>query len=91
MKDKIIKAVIENKSNLLYINLDKNNAYKGWTWDFNIRFPDNKKMSLDLTKEDNLFLLFVLASSWSKSGAWENAAFFTTYLKYYKKNKTELY
>ena len=38
-------------------------------------------MSLDLYKEEDLFLLFVLASAWSRTGQWENAAFFTTYLK----------
>lgn len=48
-------------------------------------------MSLDLKREDDLFLLFVLASSWSKTGPWENAAFFTTYLKVSKKFEIDLW
>ncbi len=48
-------------------------------------------MKLDLNEEDDLFLLFVLASSWSKTGPWENAAFFTTYLKLNNKDKIDLW
>lgn len=48
-------------------------------------------MYLDLNIESDLFLLFVLASSWSRTGRWENAANFTTYLKYNKKDSINLW
>ncbi len=67
MKDKLIKAVIKNKEKLSYINIGKDNKYEGWTSNFNIKLPNNEKMKLDLNEEDDLFLLFVLASSWSKT------------------------
>lgn len=79
--DELITRVIENKEKIVYINLDENNNYRGWITDFNLKLPDESVMSLDLSKDDDLFLLFVLASSWSKTGPWENAAYFVTYLK----------
>ena len=91
MKDKLIKALIKNKEKLSYINISKDNKYEGWTSNFNIKLPNNEKMKLDLNEEDDLFLLFVLASSWSKTGPWENAAFFTTYLKLNNKDKIDLW
>ena len=91
MKDKLIKAVIKNKEKLSYINIGKDNKYEGWTSNFNIKLPNNEKMKLDLNEEYDLFLLFVLASSWSKTGPWENAAFFTTYLKLNNKDKIDLW
>lgn len=91
MKNKLITTVIENKDKLSYVNLYDDNSYKGWTADFNIILPDNKKMYLDLNIESDLFLLFVLASSWSRTGRWENAAYFTTYLKYNKKDSINLW
>lgn len=81
VREKLIAAVIKNKDRLPYINLNDNNEYQGWTYDFNIVLPSGIKMCLDLNQENDLFLLFVLAASWSKTGPWENAAFFTTYLK----------
>ena len=91
MKDKLMKAVIKNKEKLSYINISTDNKYEGWTSNFNITLPNNEKMKLDLNEEDDLFLLFVLASSWSKTGPWENAAFFTTYLKLNNKDKIDLW
>jgi len=91
MKHKLINAVIKNKDKLSYINLNENNEYRGWTYDFNITLANGKNMNLDLSQEKDLFLLFVLASSWSKTGPWENAAFFTTYLKISQKDKVELW
>lgn len=91
MKERLIAAVIKNKNTLSYINLNSNNEYQGWTHDFNIVLPSGINMRLDLNKEEDLFLLFVLASSWSKTGPWENAAFFTTYLKESNKAKIELW
>lgn len=86
IKEELIKALIINKDKLTYINLDNENKYNGWVSDFNIVFDNGKNMYLDLSKERDLFLLFVLAASWSKTGPWENAAYFTTYLKYNKKD-----
>lgn len=91
LKDLLIDRVIENKNKLPYINLNIDNTYKGWTENFNIILPDGEKMHLNLNKESDLFLLFVLASSWSKTGRWENSAFFTTYLKYNKKDDINLW
>lgn len=91
MKEKLIQSVIENKDNLIYINLNENHQYKGWTSNFNIKLPNDENMKLDLSKEEDLFLLFVLASSWSKTGPWENAALFTTYLKLSNKDKIKLW
>lgn len=91
MKDQLIQAVINIKDSISYINLNENNQYRGWTYDFNIILPDDRKMYLDLKQEDDLFLLFVLASSWSKTGPWENAAFFTTYLKASRKFELDLW
>ncbi|WKY46113.1 hypothetical protein Q5O14_08495 [Eubacteriaceae bacterium ES2] len=81
MKDKLIEAVINNKNHIPYINLTEDNKYRGWTSDFRISINAEKNMFLDLSKENDLFLLFILASFWSRSTNWENAAFFTTYLK----------
>lgn len=81
MKDKLIGAVIRNKDKIPYINLNEKNQYRGWTANFNILRPCGEAMRLDLRQERDLFLLFVLASAWSKTGPWENAAYFTTYLK----------
>ncbi|WP_243139932.1 hypothetical protein [Romboutsia faecis] len=91
MKDKLINALIKNKEKLSYININKDNKYEGWVYNFNIILPNNENMRLDLSKENDLFLLFVLASSWSKTGPWENAAFFTTYLKMNNKDKFDLW
>ena len=77
--------VISKKNIIPYINLDDKNKYKGWTQDFKIFFPEGNKMTLNLKEKSDLFLLFVLASSWSRTGQWENAAYFVTYLKYEKK------
>lgn len=91
MKNRLITSIIQNKDNLSYINLNKDNSYKGWTSNFSIILPNNEKMHLDLTIESDLFLLFVLASSWSKTGPWENAAYFTTYLKHRKKDDINIW
>lgn len=69
----------------------EDNSYKGWIVDLNIILPGNEKMYLDLNIESDLFLLFILASSWSKTGPWENAAYFITYLKYNKKHNINLW
>ena len=82
MIEELIQKVIESKNKVAYINLDKSNNYKGWVSNFNIVLPKNTIMELDLSKEEDLFLLFVIASAWSRTGKWENAAYFVTYIKY---------
>lgn len=82
MLEKLRNLTIKNELDLSYINLDDKGSYKGWVCDFRLKHkPTNQQIGLDLTKENDLFLLFVLASSWSKTGPWENALFFTAYLK----------
>lgn len=82
MKSKLIELTISNPTNLSYINLDKNNKYRGWVQDFGLKEKSTqRRVGLDLSEENDLFLLFVLASAWSKTGPWENAVYFTTYLK----------
>jgi len=87
--ESLIGAVIEKKNHLSYINLDEDNKYQGWTHDFGLVLPDKKKMELNLHNISDRFLLFVLASSWSRTGQWENATFFVTYLKEQKKHHIE--
>ena len=78
----LAELTVKSRNKFPYINLDKNNNYRGWVADFNLKYlADNSPVSLELHLESDLFLLFVLASAWSKSGVWENAAFFTAYLK----------
>lgn len=85
--NELIEFFLENKRQFGYINLNKENKYDGWVGDFHIKFSGNgQKMSLDLKEEKDLFLLFALAVVWSRTGPWENAAFFVTYLKFYEKN-----
>lgn len=76
----LISAFIREKNNLNYVNLTDDNQYLGWVADFNINYND-QKMYLNLKEENDLFLMFVLALAWSRSGQWENAAYFVTYLK----------
>lgn len=78
----LTENVILNSANLPYINLTERNSYAGWVKDFHI-FDKNThtSVSLDLHNEKDLFLLFVLASCWSRSGQWEWGASFVVYLK----------
>ncbi len=87
--DKLIKTVIAKKDSIPYINLDSSNKYLGWTYDFGLKTPNGEPMRLNLNEESDLFLLFVLASAWSKTGPWENAAYFVTYLKLSAKTDKE--
>lgn len=91
MKDKLVAAVINNKNQIPYINLTEDNKYRGWTSDFRISMNAGENMFLDLSKENDLFLLFILASFWSRSTNWENAAFFTIYLKTNKLDNPDLW
>jgi len=82
MKQRLINAVFVHKNDIAYICLNNENKYSGWTSDFGFELPDGNRMKFDLKDEGQLFLLFVLASAWSRPGRWENAAFFTAYLAY---------
>ena len=87
----LIKKFLESKAQLKYVNLSEDNRYLGWVSNFHIKFSDGNFMSLDLSRENDLFLLFVLAITWSRSGRWENSAFFVTYLKLYEKDSFEFW
>lgn len=91
MIDKLIQATIKNKEVISYINLDENNNYRGWVSNFGFDLPNGDRMCLDLSIDKDLFLLFVLAASWSKTGPWENAAFFTSCLKFYNFDNYQLW
>lgn len=73
------------RSDLPYLNLNKDKTkYMGWVSDFGLCLGSDgtgEPVKLNLNDENDLFLLFVLASAWSRTGKWENAAYFTAYLK----------
>lgn len=55
MIDKLINAVIKNKDKISYINLDENNDYKGWGYDFKIKLFDGGYIingEIDIIKVD---------------------------------------
>ncbi len=71
LKERLIDTLIKNQNELPYVNLDNENKYLGWTSNFNIELVDGVKMFLDLRNEKDLFLLFILASAWSKTDQWK--------------------
>ena len=80
--NRLIQKTIENKEQLPYINLTEEKTYGGWVKDFHIYSKKtHQSIALDLHIENDLFLLFVLASCWSRAGQWENSACFVIYLK----------
>jgi len=79
--NKLITKFLEHKEQLPYANIGSKNEYLGWVNDFKLKDLNNNKIILDLKKENDLFLLFVLAVVWSRTGQWENSAFFVSYLK----------
>lgn len=81
MIEKLILDVIKNEQELSYINV-LNGKYVGWVTDFGITLPNNEKMYLSLKNDNDLFFLFVLASAWSRSDKFENAAYYVSYIKY---------
>ena len=78
----MIELFQKKRDNLSYAN-EKNGTYGGWVTDFHIRFKE-MNMALNLHEEADRFLLFVLAVAWSRTGQWENSAFFVSYLKLVK-------
>jgi hypothetical protein len=87
----LIEKFLLEKHKLPYANIGLNNEYLGWVKDFNLRDFNNNTIGLDLTKDNDLFLLFVLAVVWSRTGPWENSAFFVSYLKTNKKDTIEFW
>ena len=69
------KVLSENADKLAYINLNTTTTpvlYGGWISDFHIYKKSDPKhttpLFLDLYQDNDLFLLFVLASCWSRTG-----------------------
>jgi hypothetical protein len=85
----VIIKFLEEKDSLDYVNLKNDAEYAGWVSNFNIILPNGQDMCLNLKKENDLFLLFVLAVAWSRTGPWENAAYFVTYLKLKNKDNAD--
>lgn len=74
-------------ANPKYDKSTKSYSYGGWISDFKTyNLKTEKKIYLDLSEEKDLFLLFVLASCWSRTGHYESSAYFVTYLKDQKKD-----
>lgn len=85
---KLINTVRQNNKSLPYVNLDDKGNYIGWISDFHIVDKCTKiPMRLNLSLENDLFVLFALASCWSRTGQWENSACFAVYLKMTNKDK----
>lgn len=91
MIDKLIKALIANKEKIWYLCLNENGEYSGLTSDFSYKLPNGENMKLDLNIDGDLFLLFVLASAWSRQGYWEDAILFAGYLKYEDMNDYKIW
>jgi len=88
---KLINELLKNKEKLPYINIGSNNEYLGWVADFKLKHSNNTSICLDLKKENDMFLLFILAIIWSRTGVWENSAFFVSYLKIYEKDSVDFW
>ena len=84
--DELINNFLIFKNELPYANIGENNKYKGWVNNFNLSTSSGQTIKLDLKKDNDLFLLFVLAIVWSRTGQWENSAFFVSYLRINKKD-----
>ncbi|SFD87059.1 hypothetical protein [Thermophagus xiamenensis] len=84
---RLVENFLKHSEKLPYVNIGKNNEYLGWVKDFNLRDSEGRKIFLDLAKEDDLFLLFVLVLGWSRTGPWENAVNLVSYLKINGKDK----
>lgn len=85
----LIDKFLKHKDNLPYANIGHNNKYLGWVEDFHLVDAENNKIELNLKDKNDLFLLFILAVVWSRTGRWENSAFFVSYLKTNKKDTVD--
>ena len=83
-----LKDIIANNPHCLpYANFsvtDTTCSYAGWISNFNIYKRNDtdhaNPYSLNLNNDNDLFLLFVLASAWSRSGPYENALYYILYI-----------
>jgi len=87
----LIEMFIKHKEKLPYANIGLQNKYLGWVTDFNLKDSKGNSIALDLKKENDLFLLFVLAIVWSRTGPWENSAFFVAHLKLNGKDRVNFW
>jgi hypothetical protein len=88
--NKLIEDFYKRSNDLLYSNLNQDKKYAGWVSDFHLKYMKNdEKVFLDLKKENDMFLLFVLAIAWSRSGHWENAPYLVSYIKHSKNDNIE--
>lgn len=79
---KLIRILKENAQRLPYININETGNYAGWVTNFHIYDRATQApVCLNLTDEKDLFILFALASCWTKSGQWQNGACFAIHLK----------
>lgn len=86
--EKLIQIVRKNEKGLPYINLDSSGNYAGWVTDFHMyEKGSGVPVKLDLSAENDMFVLFALASCWSRTGQWQNSACFAVYLKSSEKDK----
>ncbi len=88
---KLTEKFLSKKNELQYLNIGKSNEYLGWVNDFKLKDSKNNSIRLELKKENDLFLLFILAIVWSRTGMWENSAFFVSYLKTTGKDNVEFW
>lgn len=84
--NKLTALFLEHKNSLPYANVSTTGTYLGWVSDFRLNDATGNRIRLDLRDEQDLFLLFVLAVGWSRTGAWENPAFLVAQLKMLKKH-----
>lgn len=87
----LIAKFLDQAKTLPYTNLNANGEYAGWVANFNVPLNDGSVLGLDLKKEKDLFLLFVLASAWSRTGPWENAVYFVVWMKLFQKDLPALW
>lgn len=78
----LMDAFHQDKEQLPYVTLKADGSYAGWVSDFRFRVGNQAQtLALDLNQNNDRFLMFVLAVVWSRSGPWENSAFFVAHLK----------
>jgi hypothetical protein len=83
--NELITSFLKYRNSLSYANTNDTHTYSGWITDFRLLDELDQKIHLDLNNSDDLFLLFVLAVVWSRTGPWENSAFFVAHLKIHGK------
>lgn len=84
--NRLVTLFLKHKDLLAYANTGSDNSYLGWVSDFRLSDESGNRVCLDLRDNQDLFLLFVLAIVWSRTGPWENSAFFVAQLKTLQKH-----